>query len=140
MLSASSRATRASCGSARSRPERCCPGIGSRHGPVQTPRMRARPLWIAMALAAAAPSAAQTLWTPAGPFAQAGQAMAYDSARGRIVMFGGQAGSSLATTYEWDGTSWLVRVLAKSPPARHRHAMAYDSARQKVVLFGGGFG
>src|SRR5262245_25538876 len=116
-------------------------GIGPRRGTVQTARMRARRLSIAMTLAAAsAPSGAQTLWTPAGPFAQAGQAMAYDSARGRIVMFGGYEGSYLGTTWEWDGTSWLARAPATSPPVRANHAMAYDSARQRVVLFGGIWG
>jgi hypothetical protein len=61
--------------------------------------------------------------------------MAYDSARDRIVLFGGAPGHS--DTWEWDGTTWLQRTPPLSPPQRYGHAMAYDSARGWVVLFGG---
>src|SRR5262249_52389706 len=48
---------------------------------------------------------AQTNWTEAKPVAgQASPAMAYDSARGRTVLFGGNSGSAIfAETWEWDG-------------------------------------
>jgi hypothetical protein len=65
-------------------------------------------------------------------------AVAWDSVRGRQVLFGGSDGaSSLADTWEWDGNDWLARSPATSPPARHGHVMAYDERRGRVVLFGG---
>jgi hypothetical protein len=65
--------------------------------------------------------------------------MQYDSARQRVLLFGGAdaAGRLLAETWEWDGVNWVRRTPAASPPARGDHVMAYDSARQRVVLFGG---
>ncbi|MBN2361693.1 MAG: hypothetical protein JXR83_19730 [Deltaproteobacteria bacterium] len=65
--------------------------------------------------------------------------MAYDSVRGRVVLFGGNSpGGLLQDTWEWDGQSWLDRTpAAGSPPARAYVAMAYDSSRGRVVMFGG---
>ncbi|MBL8723801.1 MAG: hypothetical protein JNK49_07125 [Planctomycetes bacterium] len=64
--------------------------------------------------------------------------MAFDAARGRMVMFGGRSGSvQLRDTWEWDGTRWLQRFPANAPSGRNQHAMAYDAARQCVVLHGG---
>ncbi|HEB53564.1 MAG TPA: hypothetical protein ENI87_09965, partial [bacterium] len=53
------------------------------------------------------------------------------------VFFGGYDGSTLAETWEWDGTDWTLRTGIGSPGARSHHAMVYDSVRQVVVLFGG---
>lgn len=74
-----------------------------------------------------------------GPPARAGTAMAYDAARGRVVLFGGlgSAQNNLQDTWEWDGQAWLARTPATSPSARCGHAMAYDPVRRAVVLFGG---
>jgi len=45
------------------------------------------------------------------PSARNGQALAYDEARDRVVLFGGfSAGGDLADLWEWDGTSWEQRV------------------------------
>ena len=64
--------------------------------------------------------------------------MVFDSARGRVVLFGGESGNAeLAETWEWDGTSWALRTPSVSPPGRRDHAMAWDASRQRVVLFGG---
>lgn len=63
--------------------------------------------------------------------------MAYDSARGRVVLFGGTTGDLLADTWEYDGTTWEDVTPRPSPSSRFHHAMAYDSARKRVVLFGG---
>jgi hypothetical protein len=66
--------------------------------------------------------------------------MAYDSARGKVVMFGGVDVGSLGDTWEWDGTSgtWTQHEgVGGGPEAREGHTMAYDSARGRVVLFGG---
>src|SRR5882672_10594794 len=63
-------------------------------------------------------------------------AMAYDSARGVTVLFGGAGGVFNGETWEWNGTAWSRRVVS-SPSPRDGHAMAYDSARHVTVLFGG---
>ncbi|MBL8756679.1 MAG: hypothetical protein JNK15_25510 [Planctomycetes bacterium] len=65
--------------------------------------------------------------------------MAYDGARDRLVLFGGQpvAGQQLAETWEFDGTSWHRRTHGPGPVSRSHHTMAYDAARGVVVLFGG---
>jgi hypothetical protein len=65
-------------------------------------------------------------------------AMAFDSARGRIVLFGGvDSLGALSDTWEWDGTRWAHRAPNASPPAREGPALVYDSNRGVVVLFGG---
>jgi hypothetical protein len=68
-----------------------------------------------------------------------GYAMAYDSQRGRTVVFGGQdnGGHRIAETWEWDGTSWTQRTPGSAPPPRYLHAMAYDTLRGRTVVFGG---
>jgi hypothetical protein len=71
------------------------------------------------------------------PDARYDHAMAYDSARGRVVLFGGYNGSIyVGDTWEWNGSAW-TQVATTGPSARGAHAMAYDSARGRVVLFGG---
>lgn len=65
-------------------------------------------------------------------------AMAYDAARGEVVLFGGSNGKQpLNDTWVFDGRSWTKQSPEISPSPRGAHAMAYDSARQVVVLFGG---
>jgi hypothetical protein len=88
------------------------------------------------ALASEAP--AQVLWakTPAVD-GRSAHAMAYDSSRARVVLFGGSTSIHLSETCEWDGSNWSRRFPSDSPPARSSHAMAYDSARSRVVVFGG---
>ncbi len=64
--------------------------------------------------------------------------MVYDSARDRLVMFGGYSYPSRSDdTWEWDGNDWQQRFPAHSPPPLSDYAMVYDSVRQRVVLFGG---
>ena len=65
--------------------------------------------------------------------------MAYDAARGKTVMYGGQTSerSWAKDTWEWDGTKWS-KLTVPGPGGRVHFAMAYDSKRQRVVLFGGG--
>ena len=75
----------------------------------------------------------------ASPPARSSHAMAYDSARGRVVLFGGIGGlaRNCGDTWEWDGDGVGASGLAGARPrARGDHAMAYDSARGRVVLFG----
>lgn len=65
-------------------------------------------------------------------------AMAYDSASGQVVLFGGSAVTgSLGDTWTWDGTNWTLRSPTNSPSARFGAAMAFDAATGKTVLFGG---
>jgi hypothetical protein len=78
------------------------------------------------------------------PPAREGHAMAYDSARRVTVLFGGSfydfvtnTGTLFSDTWEWNGTCWVLRAPATSPPGRWEHTMAYDSARGVTVLFGG---
>lgn len=90
----------------------------------------------------AALQAAERVWKQhrgEAPPARQNHAMVYDSARGRVVLFGGFAnGTRLADTWEWDGAQWRdVTPSAVSPPARDQHEMVYDSARGRAVLFGG---
>ncbi|MFZ0060445.1 MAG: kelch repeat-containing protein [Pyrinomonadaceae bacterium] len=64
-------------------------------------------------------------------------AMAYDSDRRRVVLFGGADESKVCgDTWEWDGKRW-TRVNHTGPGPRTFPAMAYDSVRRRLVLFGG---
>ncbi len=68
----------------------------------------------------------------------------YDSARARIVMFGGMPGGTrLNDLWEWDAQSgaWLSRtptpLPADWPEPRESPAMTYDPVRARIVMFGG---
>lgn len=64
--------------------------------------------------------------------------MAYDSARGEVVLFGGAHNFAyLSETWVWNGMTWAQRTPATAPPARCCHELEFDSARAQVVLFGG---
>ena len=63
--------------------------------------------------------------------------MAYDSAHGQAVLFGGSSPVLLNDTWVWDGSNWEQKSPQTSPPVRYFHAMAYDAAHGQVVLFGG---
>ena len=64
--------------------------------------------------------------------------MAYDAARGEVVLFGGRRLRLLDDTWTWDGTDWTERSPRhRSPSARDSMGMAYDAARGEVVMFGG---
>lgn len=93
----------------------------------------------ALATAAATAQVNWTVTTATGsppPFG----AFAWDSARQRLVTFGGASGSGIGqfdAVNEWNGTLWLQLFPAFRPTARRRAAMAYDEARGNCVLFGG---
>ena len=83
----------------------------------------------------------QPVHAPAG---RTSPALSYDSQRKVAVLFGGSyswtssgAWVALNDTWEWDGSDWLQRHPAVSPPARLDSAMAYDPERGTTVLFGG---
>ncbi|MBN2360968.1 MAG: hypothetical protein JXR83_16045, partial [Deltaproteobacteria bacterium] len=83
--------------------------------------------------------------TPAGdnPPARVEHALAFDSVRNRVVLFGGWGqidGQEIVwqDTWEWDGQSWVERQPGSAvPQARRQHTLAFDTARNRVVLFGG---
>jgi hypothetical protein len=76
----------------------------------------------------------------AGPSPREVHAMAFDPLRNRTVLFGGNSGSMLGDTWEWDGASWVPQLLANSPGPRQAHAMVFDPQRGRVVVFGGNNG
>jgi hypothetical protein len=76
-----------------------------------------------------------------GPSPRYGAAMAYDSARKRVVLFGGLANEGGASalkgdTWTWDGALW-EQLEDMGPSPRQGAAMAYDRDRDRMVLFGG---
>ena len=86
-------------------------------------------------------ASAQATWVamnpPTSPSARVGHKMAFDSLRGRVVLFGGSTASGLSgETWEWDGSTWTM-VSNTGPAARWMHAMTYDSRRGRVVMLGG---
>ena len=68
--------------------------------------------------------------------------MAYDEARDKIVLFGGESDAGkVGDTWERDGDGEVWRQIPVggiSPAARNAFAMTYDAARRQVVVFGGG--
>lgn len=85
-----------------------------------------------------------TEWTQVadiGPAPRLGCALAYDTVRQRVVLFGGYNGTISPPTYfddtwEWDGTEW-TQIADTGPPPRIYPAMVFDNSRECVVLFGG---
>ncbi len=80
-------------------------------------------------------------WTQRSPAssppARFSAAMSYDSARQRVVLFGGRGSTTaLNDTWEWDGAAWIVQTPQTSPPALSNPAMTYDVARNVTVLCG----
>jgi hypothetical protein len=72
------------------------------------------------------------------PPARYGASMAYDSATGDLVLFGGlSANGDMSDTWTWDGSTWTQQLPKTSPPARYTSSMAYDDETGNVVLFGG---
>ena len=70
-----------------------------------------------------------TVWNPrvtlVKPAGRWGHGLAFDSKRGKAVLFGGFDGSAMRNdTWEWDGTSWQQRSVATPPPARGFAGMA----------------
>lgn len=77
------------------------------------------------------------------PVCRAKHNLVYDSARRRMVLFGGEARVPpqifqmfLNDVWEWDGTQWYFRTT-NGPAPRLLGAMAYDSDRRVSVLTGG---
>ena len=70
-------------------------------------------------------------------------ALAYDSAHGQVVLFGGDGAWDfnldyfLYDTWLWDGSNWTEQFPQTRPPKRSEHALAYDSAHDQTVMFAG---
>ena len=68
------------------------------------------------------------------------QALAFDEARGTVLLFGGIAADR---STPWPSDTWELRpdgwsrIATEGPPGRGRTAMVYDGKRRNVVLFGG---
>ena len=60
-------------------------------------------------------------------------AMVTDLHRGRVILYGGGAGT---LTREWDGANWTI-IGPPLPGSRIGHGMAYDTAGRRTVVFGG---
>ena len=85
-------------------------------------------------------------WTclaPDGPAGRRDAFLGYDTARHRLVLFGGRVIESgrrmrfLRDTWEWNGKQW-ARVDTAGPAPRIHGAIAYDAARRAIVIHGGG--
>src|SRR5438094_769970 len=84
--------------------------------------------------------------TAVTPIPRNNAAVAYDEARGVVVVFGGRhyelingnwAVSDLGDTWTWDGRTWTQQQPTNKPPPRSFTTMAYHPGLGKVVLFGG---
>ena len=62
--------------------------------------------------------------------------MAYDPARQRTVLFGGNNGAVNGETWEFDGQGWTL-VSTTGPSPRERHGMVWDPITASVLLHGG---
>lgn len=77
------------------------------------------------------------------PPPRGGACVAWDSTRGKLVVFGGDTGGATPTllgdTWEWDPTSntWTNVMPATSPSPRRWAAMAHDPNTGGMLLFGG---
>jgi uncharacterized protein (TIGR03437 family) len=81
-------------------------------------------------------------WTQQNPSTlpppRAYHAMAFDSARGQVVLVGGGNSSGQpGGTWVLAGSNWMPKFPQSSPSVRSSHAMAYDSSHGQTILFGG---
>ncbi|MBV8842534.1 MAG: hypothetical protein JO307_06965 [Bryobacterales bacterium] len=82
--------------------------------------------------------------TANAPSPRSGHRIVYDSARSKIILFGGQdaQGNYLNDIWEWDtGAQMWTNVTPTTgslPSPRSYFGMAYDPVRAKVVIYGGG--
>ncbi len=83
----------------------------------------------------------QVAVTGTWPGARAYHGMAYDSARGVHVLYGGTTGTSIfGDTWEYDGAArtWTLRAPPDPGPGpRIWFQLSFDAARNKTLLFGG---
>ncbi len=76
-------------------------------------------------------------WMPVRSPERVDHAMVYDSARRRLVGFGGYGPTGLGTsTWEWDQDVWHPIASEPAVCAGPRPTMAFDEVRARTVLFG----
>lgn len=64
--------------------------------------------------------------------------VAFDDARGRLLLFGGSGGGLLNDTWEFSGTAWQAAVIqGASPEPRARHQGVFATDRKAAFFFGG---
>jgi hypothetical protein len=83
---------------------------------------------------------AQHVWTRAdsSPDARIEHALAFDGARGVVVMHGGRSlDGLLADTWEWDGNNWTQVPTRSGPAALSGHALGYDPLSRRLLLVNG---
>jgi hypothetical protein len=70
------------------------------------------------------------------PPARIDMAIAYDTKRGRLLVFGGFSGQFefLNDTWALIGNVWVPLPVSHSPPVFQKPTMVYDESRDKVVL------
>lgn len=66
-------------------------------------------------------------------------AMAYDSGRDVVALYGGNAGGwpYENSTWEFDGTDWEPVTTTNQPDAVYGMKMVYDESHNQILLFGG---
>ncbi len=66
-------------------------------------------------------------------------AMAYDSGRDVVALYGGNAGGwpYENSTWEFDGTDWEPITTTNQPDAVYGMKMVYDESHNQILLFGG---
>ena len=78
-----------------------------------------------------------------GPEVRNGFGWAFDSKRGKLVIYGGTVAQEpgnrkwFMDTWEWDGKNWQKIDTQENPGARFATGMTYDPVRKACVLFGG---
>lgn len=73
------------------------------------------------------------------PAKRSAQGMAFDTARDRVVIFGGRDSDThvFGDTWVYDLHDWTELFPSTAPAARQIPGMAYDPLRDRVVMFGG---
>lgn len=79
----------------------------------------------------------QSVSSTGAPPLRLGGALAYDSSRDELLLFGGNSGPvTFGDTWIWNGVAWAQQPVS-GPSPRTEATVAFDSVRQRVVLFGG---
>jgi hypothetical protein len=75
-----------------------------------------------------------------GPSGRTSASLTFDSARQRVILFGGDPGGSpVADTWAWENSLW-TQVADTGPSPRRGASLVDETANGRVMLFGGGSG
>lgn len=93
----------------------------------------------AMAFAGSASAQCQTSWAQHLPTGRIDADMAFDSARGKVVLFGGFDSPTYRNdTWEYDCSTGAWQMVSVTGPAGRRGAkLVYDSMRRRTLMIGG---